>query len=261
MADNRRRRTLLVLVEPDGAARTHQFRISYRALQIAGVAVVMSVLLVVGLVLLLARTYPAYLDSGQLTVENDSLRVAFGRMSYIDAELRELRATNRQLLELVGVEPQVIDSLTKYDPVLDKVPASWQLSQPNLSPYQGLVSRGFRGGAEGARHPGIDVAGPEGSLVVASGGGVVSSAGWDDVYGNFVLLDHGDDIQSFYGHNRDLLVAAGDSVVVGQPIGRLGSTGESSAPHLHFEIRVAGEPVDPGEFVKEYQLQSPERTH
>ncbi|MEZ4647225.1 MAG: M23 family metallopeptidase [Candidatus Eisenbacteria bacterium] len=261
MAEPRRRKSLLVLIEPDGAARTHQFRVSYRSIR--AVAVSIAVLLLVGLalVILVARTYPAYLENGSLTAENDSLRVAFGRMSHIEAELGELRATNRQLLSLVGVEPQVVDSLTKVDWDIDNMSQEWELSSPTLSPYSGLISRGFGVGAEEPRHPGIDVAGPEGSLIVASGGGIVTRAGWDDVYGNCLLLDHGDGIQSFYGHNRDLLVGEGDSVRVGQPLGRLGSTGRSSAPHLHFEVRVDGAQVDPGEFVKEYQLQSPERTH
>ena len=75
--------------------------------------------------------------------------------------------------------------------------------------------------------------------------GIVRFADWDDTYGNLVVLDHGNGFTTTYGHNETLLVQQGDLVPRGAAIARLGNTGRSSAPHLHFEIRLENEPLDP----------------
>ena len=78
---------------------------------------------------------------------------------------------------------------------------------------------------------------------------MVRIAGIDDVYGYYVVIDHGGGVQSLYGHADTLLVSAGASVASGQPLARVGTSGRSSAPHLHFEVRIDGKPVDPLRFV------------
>ena len=114
-----------------------------------------------------------------------------------------------------------------------------------------LDERGFvtRRVAEGTDHPGVDIAARRGTLIRAAGAGVVRIAGIDDVYGYYVVIDHGDGIQSLYGHADTLLVEAGANVAAGQPLARVGTTGRSSAPHLHFEVRKDGRPADPLRFV------------
>jgi murein DD-endopeptidase MepM/ murein hydrolase activator NlpD len=74
---------------------------------------------------------------------------------------------------------------------------------------------------------------------------VVRSARWDDTFGEVVVLDHGNGLTSTYGHNDTLLVEVGDLVSAGEELARLGSTGRSSAPHLHFEVRAGEQPLDP----------------
>jgi murein DD-endopeptidase MepM/ murein hydrolase activator NlpD len=98
-------------------------------------------------------------------------------------------------------------------------------------------------GPEG--HEGIDFVGETGTPVHASALGVVRFAGWDDTFGNLVILDHGNGFTSYYGHNDSLLVATGDLIPRGQTVARLGTTGRSSAPHVHFEVRLDDEPLDP----------------
>ncbi|TVP76405.1 MAG: M23 family metallopeptidase [Gemmatimonadales bacterium] len=114
-----------------------------------------------------------------------------------------------------------------------------------------LTSRGFltqpllAGDAGRGRHPGIDVAVPAGSYFRAAGGGTVVEAGWDDVYGWFVRLDHGGGLETLYAHAALLVVREGERVFPGEVLGLTGSTGQSTAPHLHFELLAEGSPVDP----------------
>jgi murein DD-endopeptidase MepM/ murein hydrolase activator NlpD len=126
------------------------------------------------------------------------------------------------------------------------IPHRWPLSVPSYR-TRGMVA----GTANEEPHPGIDLAVPEGSHVEASGGGVVEAAGTDPAYGLFVLLRHPEGYESMYGHLSRLLVWRGDSVTAGQVIALSGNTGRSTAPHLHFEIRLNGRSIDPLSLVKE----------
>jgi murein DD-endopeptidase MepM/ murein hydrolase activator NlpD len=113
---------------------------------------------------------------------------------------------------------------------------AWPVSGPVTSPF------GWRWGR---MHEGIDIAVPTGTPVHAAAAGVVIYAGWMDGYGNFVILDHGGGIATAYGHNTSVAVAVGQSVSQGQVIAYAGSTGHSTGPHVHFEVRVNGSAVDP----------------
>ncbi len=119
-------------------------------------------------------------------------------------------------------------------------------------PTQGRMTSGF-GIRFGNMHEGIDIAGPMGTPIFAAATGVVISAGWNtEGYGNLVKIRHPDGSISFYGHNRRLLVRRGQQVEQGQQIADMGSTGNSTGPHLHFEIRPqGGKAVDPIAFLPE----------
>ena len=99
-------------------------------------------------------------------------------------------------------------------------------------------------------HPGLDIAVAQDSYIRAAAGGIVRDAGTDEVYGKFVLIDHGDGYESMYGHASQIFVAAGDSVERHEVIALSGSTGRSTAPHLHFEVRREGQAVDPLSLVR-----------
>ena len=94
-------------------------------------------------------------------------------------------------------------------------------------------------------HEGIDIAVPSGTAVAAAASGVVIYAGWMGGYGNLVLIDHGGGIATAYGHNSTIVVGNGSSVSQGQTVALSGSTGNSTGPHVHFEVRVNGSPSDP----------------
>lgn len=99
----------------------------------------------------------------------------------------------------------------------------------------------------GARkmHTGVDIAAPTGTPIRAAAGGTVSFAGVRGGYGNVVIVDHADGSQTYYAHQNELRVSAGQQVSAGEVVGTVGSTGMSTGPHLHFELRRGGAPVDP----------------
>ena len=94
-------------------------------------------------------------------------------------------------------------------------------------------------------HSGIDIGVDEGTPVHAADGGVVVWSGWMGGYGYAVVIDHGNGLSTLYGHNSELAVDEGQSVAKGQVISYAGSTGNSTGPHVHFEVRANGDPVDP----------------
>jgi murein DD-endopeptidase MepM/ murein hydrolase activator NlpD len=96
-----------------------------------------------------------------------------------------------------------------------------------------------------AEHAGIDLAAPIGTPIIATGDGVVGRAGWDGGYGLMVSVEHGGGIETRYGHMSRIAVTPGERVRTGEVIGFVGSTGRSTGPHLHYETRIDGHPVDP----------------
>ena len=98
-------------------------------------------------------------------------------------------------------------------------------------------------------HTGIDIGVASGNAVVAANAGTVIKAGWNNSYGYMVMIDHGGGIVTLYAHNSSLCVSSGQSVSMGQTIAYSGSTGMSTGPHLHFEVRVNGEYVNPLSYV------------
>lgn len=125
---------------------------------------------------------------------------------------------------------------------------------PNIWPVSGVVSShfGFRispGGIGSTYHEGLDIASSYGNPVHATANGRITQAGWVNGYGYLVEIDHGNGIKTRYGHNSAILVSVGNQVVEGQTISLIGSTGNSTGPHCHYEVRVNGEAVDPTLFL------------
>lgn len=101
----------------------------------------------------------------------------------------------------------------------------------------------------GRNHNGVDLACPTGTDVVAADGGTVTFAGYKGTFGYLVIIDHQNGMETYYAHNSELLVEEGDKVYQGYHIAEVGSTGRSTGPHCHFEIRVDGVPQDPMEYL------------
>lgn len=111
-------------------------------------------------------------------------------------------------------------------------------------------------------HLGVDIAAPTGARVLASAEGTVTSSGYDSGYGNFVEIRHPNGLRTFYGHLSAIEegIVAGARVGGQQLIGRVGSTGYSTGPHLHFEVRRRGERLDPADYLgRQFVLRGPEQ--
>jgi murein DD-endopeptidase MepM/ murein hydrolase activator NlpD len=112
----------------------------------------------------------------------------------------------------------------------------WPVNGPITSPF------GWRWGR---MHEGIDIGVGYGTPIHAAAAGTVAYCGWMSGYGNLVAIDHGGGLSTAYGHQSSIAVGCGQSVSQGQVIGYVGCTGHCFGPHLHFEVRVNGNPVDP----------------
>lgn len=131
---------------------------------------------------------------------------------------------------------------------VDSVTSAVRLAQAFVWPARGRLTSRF-GWRARRHHDGIDIGAPRGAPITAARDGVVTFSGRYYSYGKTVIINHGSGLQTLYGHASTLLVRAGDRVSKGQVIARVGSTGRSTGPHVHFEVRVNGRPVNPMKYL------------
>jgi murein DD-endopeptidase MepM/ murein hydrolase activator NlpD len=245
------------LVIPPGGAKTLRFGLRPWLLKILAA---LAILTVSGLLVGLALYGRIAAQAQRVAAMQDEVVTLQRKLREVDRMLGELEAldrTRQKLLAMMGVEEGGLSDtpsgsgergvLAAQDPAVG--PASSGAGRPladkiRFVPARGPVSRGYIGSGAKA-HEGTDIAGKVGTPVVAAGAGRVVRAEVDPVFGNVVVIDHGGGVETLYGHNERLLVQAGDWVEAGQQIAEMGSTGMSSAPHLHFEIHVGGKSIDP----------------
>jgi murein DD-endopeptidase MepM/ murein hydrolase activator NlpD len=126
---------------------------------------------------------------------------------------------------------------------------------PSIWPIEGRVGSSFGErqdpfNGEGAFHAGIDIDAPNGTPVRATADGEVAAADMVAGYGREIILDHGHDVQTVYGHLSNIAVMAGQHVIRGQVIGFVGQSGRATGPHLHYEVRVHKVPVNPHKYLR-----------
>jgi murein DD-endopeptidase MepM/ murein hydrolase activator NlpD len=254
-----------IIIVPSDHAGTRQYTVSKRlALATLGLLLLLVLAIVVFLVDY-ARVLGDARTARTLQQENQELRRQVATIDRLNREVENLTALKAQVLAMLGVEGQD-DRLELPDSTLAramKVPApellgvnhlkaaaSLQAYAPTRWPVEGYASKEFFEAEKGRNaHPGLDLVAPDGAPVHAAGRGRVVEASYDEDLGNYVVIDHGFGYSTLYGHNQRLLVHVGQAVDQGQVIALLGNTGRSSAPHLHFEIRVDGKPVDPRQYL------------
>ena len=129
----------------------------------------------------------------------------------------------------------------------ERTPAGWPVSSGWISSGYGERNDPFTG--KRTQHEGLDFAGIKGSEILGVARGVVIWSGQKQGYGQTLEIDHGNGYVTRYAHNDELLVNAGDRVTAGQTVAKMGTTGRSSSPHVHFEVLHKGDPVNPSQFV------------
>lgn len=121
----------------------------------------------------------------------------------------------------------------------------------SVKPVSGTITSRY-GAVESVRnhtHAGLDIAAPAGTSIKAAAGGTISYAGWMSGYGNLIIINHENEVQTYYGHCSRLFFTTGENVEAGDVIAAVGSTGNSTGNHLHFEIRVNGQKVNPQKYL------------
>jgi murein DD-endopeptidase MepM/ murein hydrolase activator NlpD len=184
---------------------------------------------------------------------NRELESEMAKVGILRKQLVDLGQQTRKMAAMLGVEktpPPVDWDSVPYDssalPEWVKGKTWGSQMEPVLVPVEGYAVSQRLAGA----HEGIDLAAKEGTPVRATADAVVEQRGIDREYGRFILLKHGSGYESYCGHLQDWNVDKGDTVQAGQTVGWVGSTGKSTAPHLHFEIRKDGRRIDPASVLK-----------
>lgn len=255
-------RRLTVIVVPHGDLETRSFVISYTRLK---VAVVFGAALLLAFAISLAVLFPVMAQAARvpaLEAELRQLDSERARVAELAGKLQEVEAQYERVRQLLGADaPAAGDDGPVLPPLRSDTgrrgvgeiegEGDRTLALIDLWPLStaGFITRSLSDGP--SRHPGLDIAVPKNSYIRAAGAGLVRAAGIDDVYGQYVVVDHGEGLESVYGHASRLFVTAGDRVRRGDVIALSGSTGRSTAPHLHFEVRRDGKAVDPLSYVRQ----------
>lgn len=172
-----------------------------------------------------------------------------------------------------SLEPKATESIEEYNflkaasfsGIYHHFAHQWQLhTRPCLWPVNGTLRSSFGGrtdpfSGEGAFHTGVDLQASKGTPVHVTADGVVVSAHWSGSYGKLVVVDHGNGLQTYYAHLSQFLVVPGEDVRLGQVIAFSGGTGRATSPHLHYEIRLDGTPVNPYRYLAKSTI--PRETH
>ena len=159
--------------------------------------------------------------------------------------------TNARIISFITLKTVLSDTAGQQVREMQQVSKKYQASNyPSIWPVNGTITSnfGYRGNPIGGGtgyHEGLDIAVDYGTPVRATDSGKVTMAGWVDGYGNLVEIDHGGGFVTRYGHNSMLLVVVGQEVRTGDIVALAGSTGRSTGPHCHYEVRVNGTPTDP----------------
>jgi murein DD-endopeptidase MepM/ murein hydrolase activator NlpD len=276
------------LIVPEGNSKSYKFKLSYSATWlIAGLVAAILIIAIVFSVWHGELVYRIFAGKS-LVQENERLKRYNARVVELEKELKDYRNFVDKVASLAGVkyeggaskqlaylpekpepEDKEISGQSKEKMDLQATPGGEEMIKASLNPIavnldslkhipmgapvDGWVTKGFTPNNPqlGGGHQGVDFATKIGTKVKATADGKVISAGWDDVYGNGVMIDHGNGFVTYFGHNLKLLVKVGDSVHRGDVIALSGSSGRSSAPHLHYEIKENGVSIDPKDFLNQ----------
>lgn len=161
-----------------------------------------------------------------------------------DLILQEIRLRTRSFRELV-------QDMELARSRVERTPSIWPLARGAGRRTSGFGYRRDPFSGRISQHNGTDLSAPIGTEIRATGGGIVAASALDGDYGNMVVIDHGNGLQTLYAHMSKRFVRTGQTVKRGDSIGALGSTGRSTGPHLHYEVHIGKKPVDPDKYLRE----------
>ncbi len=249
-----------VVIVPDDAQRTRTIQVTPRGLRI-GTLIATTALLALAIILASWWYFAAQAARiPELEREIARLQDENAKVEELGRALTRLQTQSEKIRVMLGADilassgsPETVpaDASTVAPPAAQtglspSIPTSWPLAA------SGFVTRNFGSADQLGEHPGIDIAVANDTYIRASGAGIVNEAGTDSIYGLYVLVEHGNTgYSSMYGHASRLFVSAGDTVRQNEVIALSGTTGRSTAPHLHFEIRQEEQPVDPFSLVQQ----------
>ena len=263
--------------------RLRRIHISHKVIYAAFALVLVACLSAFGLLSSYLRMSWKVAHYNSLREEVDSLRVKYRELQRVTNQKNQQLATLETFASEVSVAyglkrkvegstdiandtpltPNFRESLSEYNflqsasisKLYRNYPKQWQTNiRPSLWPVEGRLMSPFGGrtdpfSGEGAIHTGVDLQAPAGTTVRAAADGIVVHAEWTGGYGRLVVIDHGNGLQTYYAHMSGFEVVAGQEVRRGDPLGRSGGSGRATSPHLHYEVRMGGTPVNPYPFL------------
>lgn len=260
--------------------RLRRIHIPHQTIYFCFLIAVLSVLTVVGFLSSYVRMSSKVSNYNSLRQEVDALRSKYRDLQNVTNQKNEQLATLQLFASEVSVAyglkrkpvghvgagisdasltPTFRESLDQYDflrsasisSVHRTFPKRWQVNvRPSLWPLDGRILSPFGGrtdpfSGEGAIHTGVDLWAVTGTTVRATADGIVASAAWGGPYGKLVVVDHANGMQTYYAHLSNFAVVAGQEIRRGDALGTSGGTGHTTGPHLHYEVRMGGTPINP----------------
>tara|TARA_B100001093_G_scaffold482913_1_gene514968 strand:+ start:1571 stop:2350 length:780 start_codon:yes stop_codon:yes gene_type:complete len=245
-----------ILVIPDDDSETSSYSFSKIFIKIA---LVFSLITILASIAIIVKTAPNISKFDSLNKKYNVLAKERIKVLELMESLEKLNQMDQFVRNSLGSElnfsekPEIVDSALMLIPENHLISLSDNI--PSLAPIEGFISKRMESVFSNVDnlHGGIDIVASEGTPIRATSSGVVVFSGWTYEMGNLIILYHGDDYITHYGHNQQNIISRLDIVKKGDVIGYVGNTGISSGPHLHFEIWKGDKSIDPLIYFPEYQ--------
>ena len=245
-----------ILVIPDDDSETSSYSFSKIFIKIA---IVFSLITIIASVAIIIKTVPNISKFDSLNKKYNILASERLKVLELMENLEKLNQMDEFVRKSLGSElnfsekPEIVDSALMLIPENHLISLSDNI--PSLAPIEGFVSKRMENVFSNVNnlHGGIDIVASEGTPIRATSSGVVVFSGWTYEMGNLIVIYHGDDYITHYGHNQQNIISRLDIVKKGDVIGYVGNTGISSGPHLHFEVWKGDKSIDPLIYFPEYQ--------
>lgn len=252
-----KKETFSLIVVPHDVDKTRTYKVPYRLFYVLiGAVAIGAVAVVVFLATygrLLVKAREAVVLAGQVEdLTRRNMQMEELRNNLAEMHARELKVRRMLGLPLAGEDSTALERVAvpqaEAQREVESEKEEMLRAMPSFWPVRGYITNGYSvagGKSDPEYHPGIDIGVSRGTPVRSAASGYVIEAGWDDIYGYYIWIDHGYGIKTLYGHNDRLVVMKGERVGRGQTIAYSGNSGRSSAPHLHFAVTRDNVEVDP----------------